>query len=68
MCNICNDAMDAVVDRGDGATALAWDRADAAIRAWREHLPDDVGFDGVLEECEAWADHMASRHQDSSTE
>ena len=58
MCKICDDASAAVTDRGNGATALAWDRADAAIRAWRSAIPDEVEFDGVLAECEAWCEHM----------
>lgn len=58
MCTICNAAMDAVADRGDGATAHAWDRVDAAIRAWREAQSDDVQFEGVLDECQAWCEHM----------
>lgn len=50
--------MDAVVDRGEGGTAFAWDRADAAITAWRETLPADVEFDDIISECQAWCEHM----------
>ena len=60
MCITCNEAMNSVVDRGDGATALAWERADAAIKAWRKTLPDDVEFEGIIEECEAWCAHIGS--------
>lgn len=59
MCKICDDAMDAVTDRGEGATAHAWDRIEAAIKSWRTTLPDDTDFEGVMEESLAWADHMA---------
>lgn len=63
MCKLCEDAMSAVEDRGDGATALAWDRADAAIKAWRRSLPAEVEFDGILEECDAWCEHMHGNAQ-----
>lgn len=59
MCQTCEAAMAAVTDRGDGATAHAWDRADAAIKAWRKTLPEEVEFEGVMEESVAWATHMA---------
>lgn len=59
MCTICDNAMAVVVDAGDGATAFAWSRADAAIKAWRAASPD-LEFDSVLDECEAWADHAAA--------
>ena len=58
MCKVCDDAMDAVTDRGEGSTAYAWDRADAAIKAWRKTLPEEVEFEGVIEECAAWCEHI----------
>lgn len=54
MCQVCDAAM---LEIG-GESAHPWDRADAAIKAWRQTLPDDVEFDGIMEECEAWAKHM----------
>lgn len=63
MCTVCDAAMDAVTDNGHGATAFAWDRADAAIRAWRATVAAD--FDDVLGETEAWAEHMASTQEEA---
>jgi hypothetical protein len=56
--------MDAVPATNDGATADAWNRAEAAIKAWRRTLPDDAEFDGIMEECEAWSVHMAATTSD----
>jgi len=58
MCKVCQDAMDAVTDKGDGATPYAWDRADAAIKAWRATLDESTEFEDVNDECQAWCDHM----------
>ena len=58
MCQICQGAMDAVKPTNDGATADAWNRADAAIRAWIAANPG-LEFDDVIDESMAWADHMA---------
>lgn len=60
MCDVCEDAMSAISDNGDGATALAWERADAAIRAWRDANPS-LEFAGVLDEASAWAEHMRQK-------
>jgi phosphotransacetylase len=57
MCAKCQAAMAGVIDKGDGATAHAWDRASAAIQVWSKTLPD-VEFDGEMDRALAWADHM----------
>lgn len=57
MCEICVKAQDDTPPTGEGATADAWARAGASIRAWRAANPH-LDFDSVLDECEAWATHM----------
>lgn len=57
MCAICVTAQDETPPTGQGATADAWARAEASIKAWRDANPN-LEFDGVIEECEAWAKHM----------
>ncbi len=59
MCKVCDDAIDAVSDKGEGPTAFAWDRAAAAFDAWRETLPLETEFDDVLAALDAWCDHMS---------
>lgn len=58
MCKICDDAMASAPATSAGPTANAWARVDVAVRAWLSEHPE-LEFDGVLDECNAWADHMA---------
>lgn len=58
MCRVCDAAMNAISPTGGGATADAWSRAEAAIKAWRATLPLDAGFDSTLDEAMAWCDHI----------
>lgn len=58
MCKICHDAM-ATARQTGLATPDAWERADAAIKAWRAANPE-LEFDGVIVETAAWAAHMAA--------
>lgn len=56
MCAICDKAAGDTKSTGQGPTADAWARADAAIRAWRSANPA-LDFDNVLDEVAAWAKH-----------